>query len=389
MQDKIIFISGGTWQKAFVEYLKKKKYFLAIVNPVENETTKICDQHIKCDINDIEEIEKHIKDINPKFITSDQSDVSTKIVSILSEKYNLPCNPTSVIDKFTNKFEIYKFAAKIGIPTPCTELASCVDDLKIFGLKNGYPLVIKPTDSTMSRGFRKIDSESQISEKILQESLSFSKSKQVISQKFIEGDMITCEGVCSGNAHKTLATSIKKQGNYFKSGITSEVSYPADCDDELVQKIIKANDEYVEKSGMKFGLTHSEYIVNDKDFNLIEIGARGGGAGISNIITPWVSGVDNYDILYRSLIGETCDLKIQTLKRSALLKYYRKEDISEEQANKIKKIKGVAIFYYNFLGTQFIFDKEDCRYSMGIYLAENNNDMKDLMRIVENVNVIS
>ena len=32
-----------------------------------------------------------------------------------------------------------------------------------------------------------------------------------------------------------------------------------------MQKIIETNDKYVEESGMKFGLTHSEYIINNNN----------------------------------------------------------------------------------------------------------------------------
>lgn len=376
---KILFISGGIWQKSFVQYLKNKNNFIAIVNPVSNNTTEICDHHIKCDINDSEEIENYIRREKPDLITSDQSDVSTKIVSDLSDKYKLPGNCPKTIEKFSNKYEIYQFASKIGIPVPSSSLINTERDLRDFSKKFGFPIIIKPVDSTMSRGFRKINHDFEINEDIIQNSLKFSKSKKIIAQNFIEGDMITCEGVCSGKKHKTLATSVKISGNYFSPGITSMVAYPSNCPQHILQKIIESNDEYVEKSGMNFGLTHSEYIYKDEKFYLIEIGARGGGAGIGDKIVPWTSGVDNYDIFYRSLMGEECDLKsIKTLSRPAVLRYYRKEEISENQANEIKKIEGVAIFYYNFLGTQYVFDENDCRFSMAIYLAENEKEMKNI-----------
>jgi carbamoyl-phosphate synthase large subunit len=374
---KILFISGGIWQKSFVEYLKDKENFIAIVNPVENDTTRICDLHIKCDINNTEEIENQINKINPDLVTSDQSDISTKIVSEIATKYNLPGNHPDVIEKFSNKHEIYNFASKIGIPVPETILVESVQDLIVFAEKVKFPIIIKPTDSTMSRGFNKINSIEEINEEIINNSKQFSKSKKIISQNFIEGNMITCEGVCSGSMHKTLASSIKISEDYFSPGITSSVRYPAKCPKEIIEKIINANDQYVEKSGMRFGLTHSEYIFKDNNFHLIEIGARGGGAGISDKIVPWTSGVSNYDIFYRSLMGEICDVKsIQTLNRPAILRYYKKEDVNELQAKEINKIEGVAIFFYNFLGTQYVSDKNDCRYSMAIYTAKDEEEME-------------
>jgi len=378
MKNNIVFIAGGIWQKPFVKYLKEKNHHLTVVNPVETESTELADYHLKCDINNLTEIEKYIEKTNPIFITSDQSDVSTEIVTKLSEKYRLPCNRMDVIEKFTNKYEIYKFASLINIKVPNTKIISSIEDLLSFGESQKYPIVIKPVDSTMSRGFRKINSPNEINKEIIESCLKFSKSKQIIAQNFIQGDMITLEGVCSNGKHKTLAVSRKINEEYFKPGITSSVAYPANYPEDLLNNVIETNDRYVEESGMKFGLTHSEYIV-DNDFCLIEIGARGGGAGITDRIVPWVSGVNSYDILYKSLMGENVDVKsINPLKKSALLRYYRKEDVTEEQAREIQKIPEVSVFCYNFTKTQYVADANDCRFTMGIYLTENEIEMKNL-----------
>lgn len=379
----ILFIAGGIWQKPFVEYIKSKGQKVAIVNPVKTDTTKLADFHIECDINDLKTINNQIKLLKPIAITSDQSDVSTSIVSELSNQWGLLGNKPEVIRKFTNKYDIYKFASSINVPVPFTEIAQSIEHVKDFGKRQGYPIIIKPVDSTMSRGFRKFDSEIELTDEIFQSSLRFSKSKQVIVQNFIPGDMITLEGACSGGKHITLATSRKSE--YFKAGITSGVRYPASYSDEFMERIIKINDKYVEMSGMEFGLTHSEYIVGD-DFCLLEIGARGGGAGITNKIVPWVSGINTYDILYDSLMGKIIDVKsIKPLKRFATLRYYRKKDVSVKQAEQIKMIPGVSTFCYNFTGTQYVADKNDCRYTMGIYLTENKEEMD---HVEEKINVI-
>lgn len=386
MKEKILFIAGGSWQKPFVKYLKDKGHFVAIVNPVVTETTQLADLHVVADVNDLDEINKHIQKIKPSIITSDQSDISTLIVATLSEKWNLPGNNVQTIQKFTNKFEIYKFAKSIGIPVPETKIVNSTKDIQEFGEIYGFPLIIKPTDATYSRGFRKIDSPNEIKEELIIESLKFSKLKQIITQTYIPGNMVTLEGACSNGKHKTVATSKKDQ--YFKPGITSEVQYPSNLNE--INKIIEANDLYVEKSGMKFGLTHSEYIYNQNGFKLIEIGARGGGAGIIDKIVPWVSGIDVYDILYKSLIGEIVDVKkLIPLQRHALLKYYNRnemENCNQEKINKlIQNISGIAEFQFDFAGKQYVNDKNDNRHTMAIYLA---NSMENVNEISEKVQEI-
>lgn len=374
---RILCIAGGMWQKPWVSYLKDKGHYIAIVNPVANKTTSIADYHIACDINNIEEINKYIEIIKPDRITSDQSDISTMIVSKLSRIHNLPSNSESCIEKLTDKFEIYKFGKQLGIPVPASALASSKFDLISFASNVKFPIIIKPVDSTMSRGFRKIESIKDINDEILQSCIQFSNSKRAIVQEFIDGEMITLEGICANNKHKTIASS-KKTG-YFKPGITTGVQYPYES--KALTEIIQANDTYIEKSGMEYGLTHSEYIITKDKFYLIEIGGRGGGAGITNKIVPWVSGINVYDILHDSLIGKNVDIeKIKPIKKHALLKYYSIDQLSnyEYVKDKIQSLDGVADFNYGFSNKQYIFDENDCRHTMAIYLANTLSELQEI-----------
>ena len=66
----------------------------------------------------------------------------------------------------------------------------------------------------------------------------------------------------------------------------------------------KVNDEYVNKTGLPFGLTHAEYKYEDGKYYLIEIGARGGGNLIGSHIVPLISGVDNYTYLIEKTLGK-------------------------------------------------------------------------------------
>lgn len=387
MKEPVLFIAGGIWQKPFAKYLKDKGHHVSVVNPVVTDTTILADTHVVADVNDLEAIDRHIANITPAFVTSDQSDISTHIVAKLSQKWGLPGNSTDVIEKFTNKYVMYDFSRSIGVPVPKTKAVKSTCDIVEFAAINGYPVIIKPTDATMSRGFHKFNSATEVNDLALQSSMQFSKSKTVIVQTFVDGNMITLEGVCSGGKHRTIATSLKD--GFFEPGINTGVRYPCSLSSKVVEEIVRTNDCYVEKSGMKFGLTHSEYIVGNDGYFFIEIGARGGGAGIVDKIVPWVSGINVYDVLYSSLIGEVVDVKsIDILKRHALLKYYREKDVAkcnEEMAASIRKLPGVADFQFNFIGKQYVKNMCDTRHSMGIFLGESESDLRMVIAKVHSV----
>jgi hypothetical protein len=207
----------------------------------------------------------------------------------------------------------------------------------------------------------------------------------VIAQRFIPGTMIVLDGVCSGGKHKTISSARKDE--YFKPGINTGIRYPSQLKSTLLNRIITWNDHYVEQAGMRFGLTHSEYIVDGDDVYLIEIGGRGGGAGITDKIVPWVSGVKVYDILYQSLMGEVVDVKsIIPLLRPALLQYYDEQEFSngfnEIKQKKLINTPGVADFQYNFIGKQYVSDNYDNRHSFSILLSNDDQGLNELSAYV-------
>jgi biotin carboxylase len=366
----ILFIAGGPWQLPYIKYLKSKNQTIYVVNPWETQATKICDYHIKCDIAEINLIYDKVKDVGIRFVTSDQSDVSTIVVAKLSKLLDTRANPVEVIEKFSNKWKMVQAAEKY-VPVPKSSL-------EIF---DDFPIISKPVDATNSRGFRKINNSSEL--RLINESISFSPSKTVIIQKYVEGDeQITLDGVCNNYKHKTLAVSQK--GDYFKPGLTRCVRYPARI--PHLDKIIENRNRFIENSGLEFGLTHGEYIVNTKtnEYWFIECAARGAGAGITSSITPWVSGVNPYDILYQSLLGEHVDVRsLKPLQKSAILQFYSKEEVPLDKTKEIKAMPGVAEFLYDYRKTEFATDSFNCRHTLGIYLAENDAQLDYILNKVQ------
>jgi hypothetical protein len=63
----------------------------------------------------------------------------------------------------------------------------------------------------------------------------------------------------------------------------------------------------VEEMGLNFGITHAEYIVSERRFFLVEVAARGGGAGISSHVVPAMSGIETNELLIRMSLREKID----------------------------------------------------------------------------------
>lgn len=298
----VLFICGGKWQLPWFQYLKSKGHSIALVDPY---TTSLCVPHadifIQCDARDVEEILRQVKlrNLNISFVTSEQTDVSSIPVAEISEKLGTFANPPEVVELFANKFKNRAFFQenKLGHYPLFSQVSTPQELEKFLGLVK-KKIIVKPVDAQSSRGIFLVENEVDSQAiALFQEALQFSKEPYLIAEEFIVGNEITVEGFCNNGIHKVLTISDKK---HFRTGIASELKYPAKLKTGLEERLKTFHNQLIAKMGLRFGITHAEYMVShdDSDFWLVEVACRGGGSLIPSHIVPWVSGFPVYDALY-------------------------------------------------------------------------------------------
>ena len=115
-------------------------------------------------ITDKETILKKCQELKPAAICSIASDLATLTVNYLAEKLQLPGNPTSISEQCTNKYKMREIFAKNHIKVPkfikiSNESAKDYSHL----LKNfQFPVIVKPTDRSGSRGITNVESIDKI-----------------------------------------------------------------------------------------------------------------------------------------------------------------------------------------------------------------------------------
>ena len=337
MNKKALVVAGGQWQVPLIKSLQSKGYEVTVVDPYDDSMGVKCgDAHIKSDVRDKEYVLSRIQD---KFdlVATDQSDVSVETVGFLSSALQLKGNDIDVVSLFSNKYKSRRFAQSIGVPVPDFYQVDRVEQIEDIVARRGGDFILKPCDAQSSKGIHLIDKNTPKSllNDYLSDALKYSFIKQGILERFVKGLEITVEGFCSDGVHKVMAMSQKK---HFKMGVASCLTYPAAIPTELEEAIIEKDDLFVEKSGLSFGPTHAEYIVDlqSKQFWLIEIACRGGGTLISSDIVKWVSGFDMQEAYIQCLEGKMVDVKsVEAKKRSAELHFF---DFGE---GKVASVTGV------------------------------------------------
>lgn len=333
MERYVLFLAGGRWQLPWFKFLKRKKHKIILVDPNEEPPCKkFCDIFIKCDVKSINNIISFIEknSLEIELVTSDQTDVTTIPVAKLSQYFGTRHIPLSVVQQFSNKFISRSYVDQNfgGIHQPAFTKVYSLKDIADFASEVQRKIVVKPPDAQSSRGIFVVHQgvKEHTIRKKFQKAQKFSGSDFLLAEEFVEGTEITIEGVLSGNRHNILAASQKK---HFRTGIASDLIYPLNIKEKLWNEIVQFHNAVIEKTGLKFGLTHSEYIVSEdtNNFYLVEMACRGGGTLIPSDIVPWLSGVNLYDIFYRQLVEDNysddeSSIRSNTKKRAAMLHFF-------------------------------------------------------------------
>lgn len=233
------------------------------------------------------------------------SDPAAPTAAYVAEKMGLPGNPYESVEILCNKDKFRAFLTENGFSAPVAKgYASKEDALKD---KQGfeYPIIIKPVDSSGSKGATVLRLEDGL-EQALDFAFSFSRCHRIIVEHFIEkkhpyligGDVFIEDGkiVLWGllNCHRdSCVNPLVPVGK----------SFPLQLENEDVQNVKATLSSMVEKLGILNGSMNVELVV-DKSNRVwsIDVGPRSGGNMIPDLLGD-MFGVDIAEMSVEAAMG--------------------------------------------------------------------------------------
>lgn len=152
------------------------------------------------------------------------------------------------------------------------------ETVQAFAEENGYPLMLKPTDNSGSRGVNKCETPEDL-RKCYDYALSFSKSQNVIVEKFMECESVVCSYQLAG---KNAYLSAFCDRDVYKSeetgsAFTSEARYPSAYLDRFIAEEDANMREMFQKNGFADGMVGVMGYVDDNGFYWCEMTYRPSG----------------------------------------------------------------------------------------------------------------
>ncbi len=334
---KILLLGGSAQQVVAIKKAKELGLYTVLIDYLpDNPGQFVADKYYPESTTDIETVYQIAKEENVSGILPYASDPAALPCAIVCERLGLPTNPAKSVEILGIKSEFRKFLAENNFAYPKFvsfnleqfENESIKEQVKGFS----FPVIVKPTDSSGSKGVSKINSFEEFKNKGLENAVfyakGYSRNKILICEEFIErgfehvigGDIFVWNGkiVLYGEM-----TCLRKNGG--KGLIPIGKKKPSGLNSVQTEKVHKELQRLVKALGINSGELNVEILLDKNDgVHFLELGPRAGG----NMIPIQLSDAFGADLVKANVLaamGENPSLEINE-KDGAFMTYVLNSD---------------------------------------------------------------
>lgn len=307
---KKVLMLGGAMQQ--IPAIKKAKelgnYVITCDYLPSNPGHKYADEYYNVSTTDLEGVLALAQKLQIDGIVAYASDPAAPTAAYVAEKMGLPGNPYESVKLLTEKDLFRAFLQSHGFCCPRAQGYTSYEDAAADIDRFTFPVMVKPVDSSGSKGVVKIYSPEELKPAV-EEALAYSRGKRFIVEEFIvkkgyqvSGDGFSVDGklVFTSYGNELYSGRGTREyvalGEFWPSLLTPEQQ--AKVDSEL-QRLITA-------LGMRTCAYNIEVILDESDnVYVLELGPRNGGSYIPQLI-QYATGVDMVEYTIKGALGENC-----------------------------------------------------------------------------------
>lgn len=171
------------------------------------------------------------------------------------------------------------------------------------GIEPVFPVVVKAVDACGKRGvsiaYKREDLENAV--KLAQGNSS--DGSALVEEYLKGGQEYSIECLSYGKGKHQVIQYTEKESAGPPHFVEIAHHQPANLSDTMKARVDKAAWDILEVLGLNYGMSHLEIKIIDNEIFFIEVGARGGGDHISDILTPLSTGFDYYKAAIECHLG--------------------------------------------------------------------------------------
>jgi biotin carboxylase len=303
-------LGGSFFQIPAIKYAKKSGYYVITCDYLpDNPGHKYADEYYNISTTDIDGVLTLAKNLNLDGIVAYASDPAAYTAAYVASVLNLPTNPYSSVKILTEKDLFRDFLKKNNFNVPCANGYNSYYDL-IKNIKDfSFPLMIKPVDSSGSKGVSKINTEEEIKSSF-EYAKSLSRVGRVIVEEYISsiGPQIHGDAFVVDGKIKFCYLGDHHYNNKINPFVPYSTTLPSTHSKEILDKVEIELQKLINLLKINRGALNVEARVGDNELiYLMEVGPRNGGNLVPQL-ERYASGFDmvstSVDIALGSISSE-------------------------------------------------------------------------------------
>lgn len=310
---RLLMLGGSLYQTYAIREAKRLGYYVISCDYLpSNPGHKYADEYHNVSTTDKEAVLRLAKTLKVDGVVAYASDPAAPTAAYVCEKLGLPTSPYKSVEILSNKDLFRRFLQENGFNCPKAmgfvsyeDALEHIDEFKL-------PVMVKPVDSSGSKGINKMTDKSQL-KAFVEDALSYSRGKRFLIEEFIvkkghqiSGDAFSVDGRlvfhCLGNEFYDPACD--------KDFAPLGECWPFQMDHKYIGDLEGQLQRLMTLLGMKSGAYNVEAIVGEDDrVYLLELGARSGGSLIPQV-TKYATGIDMVTWVVQAAAGDVIDLSV-------------------------------------------------------------------------------
>lgn len=229
----------------------------------------------------------------------------------LAQDLGLPGVDPAIAEVVNNKALFRRRLSELGFPVPrfveVTE--DLLADAEVLAAQVGYPLIVKNTDSSGSRGTRILEGpDSEVLREALVDSIAVSRSRTALIESLWVGPEQTVETIfdTSGDFHRCFITDrIFDRGDGFALEIG--LRHPSALSDTVQEEMYQIAESVARALGITIGAAKFDFMLTPEGPRIIEMTVRLSGGFDSQYLVPGATGKNVIRAAILTAIGQKFD----------------------------------------------------------------------------------
>ena len=270
--------------------------------------------------NNKAEILAKCREIGINAVASMGSDISALAAAYVAEEMGLCSNRYASVKCATNKISTRKIFAEKYIPQP--RFVEIGDAVSLESLKDmKYPLIVKPSDRSGSRGIRVIENESEFFNAI-NEARDLSFERKAIVEEYIRGRVYSCECVSANGKHQIIGFTQREMALVNARPCEYRHTQPAIIPFSILKRLESDINRIFDSLGITAGVSSVEFVIDENnEVYFIEVSPYLYGDYIGTDLVPMVYGADLVGVSLDIATGREFDLSVRETGISAAVEF--------------------------------------------------------------------